>query len=46
MLFWSVEGILLNAEFPLNAKQFLSDIVATSLTKYKLEVKNCAESKG
>ena len=40
-----IKGILQQVEFPPYARRFLSDIVAASLTKCKLEFKKCAESK-
>ena len=39
------KGILRQAEFPLYARRILSDTVATSLTRYKLEFKKRVESK-
>ena len=40
-----IMGILQQVEFPLYARRFLSDIVATKLTRNKLEFKKCAETK-
>ena len=40
-----IKEILHEAEFPLYARRFLSDIVATKLTRCKLEFKKCAGSK-
>ena len=36
-----IMGILQQVEFPLYARQFLSDIVATKLTRCKLVFKKC-----